>query len=117
MLSPPVGERLMMDYFTNPEAIAPYRMWVLQQLPKRALGELQSQSSVLTEAWGIYYKEGWNWVKIWWVIGVGFFTPSLLFGILWGILKKDVQGAFGIASWWMIGSTILLGVVGTWTLE
>lgn len=63
----------------------------------------------------IYYKEDWNWIKIWWVLALGFFPPSLLFGVLWGILKKDIQGAFGVASWWMTAATILVGVFGTCT--
>ncbi|PVH90880.1 hypothetical protein DM02DRAFT_546931 [Periconia macrospinosa] len=117
-LSPPVGQRLMMDFFTDPDGIEPNVTLVTQQLPKRICGELRSQSFGLVEAWGIYYKEDWDWAKIWWVIAIGFFPPSLLFGILWGILKKDIQGAFGVASWWMTGATILVGIVGTctWTL-
>lgn len=108
----------MMDFFKNPAGIQQGASFVTQQLPKRTYGELQPQSPELTEAWGIYYQEGWDWFKIWGILAIGFFPPSLLFGILWGVLKKDIQGAFGVASWWMTGATILLGVVGTctWTL-
>lgn len=58
------------------------------------------------------------WTKIWWILGIGFFPPSLLFAILWGILKQDIQGVFGVASWWMAGATIVVGIVGTstWTM-
>jgi hypothetical protein len=108
----------MMDFFTDPDGIARDATLVLQQLPKKAGGELQAQSIESKEAWGIYYKEGWNWTKIWCILSFGFFPPSLLFGILWGVLRKDVQGSFGVASWWMTGATIFIGVVGTctWTL-
>jgi len=107
----------MMDFFTDPDGVRLDATLVVRQLPKRACGELQFQSE-LTEAWGIYYKEDWDWAKIWWILALGFFPPSLLFGILWGIMKKDIQGAFGVASWWMTGATILVGIVGTcsWTL-
>jgi hypothetical protein len=107
----------MMDFFTDPNGIASDTILVLQQLPKKAYRELRPQSFKLTEAWGIYYKGDWDWVKVWWVLAVGFFHPGLLFGILWGILKKDIQGVFGVASWWMTGATILIGIVGTcsWT--
>ncbi|KAL3962979.1 hypothetical protein ACCO45_004502 [Purpureocillium lilacinum] len=73
--------------------------------------------SEVVEAWGIYYQEDWDWAKIWWILGAGFFPPSLLFGILWGILKQDIQGAFGVASWWMAGATVVVGIAGTsiWT--
>jgi hypothetical protein len=104
----------MMDFFTHPDGIKRDATFVLQQLPKRTC-ELQSSFEV-TEAWGIYYREDWDWLKICWVLAIGFFIPSLLFGLLWGILKKDIQGSFAVASWWMVGATILLGIVGTCTL-
>jgi hypothetical protein len=108
----------MMDFFTNPNDIAANVTLVLQQLPKRTCGELRPQSFELIEGWGIFYKEGWDWAKVWWVLFIFFFQASMLFAILWGILKKDLQGAFGVASWWMTGGTILVGIVGTysWTL-
>ncbi|EYB24217.1 hypothetical protein FG05_10632 [Fusarium graminearum] len=113
--SPPIGPRLMMDFFTNPEEIGPNSTLVLRQLPKWTLGNLQSQCTEVEEMWGIYYKEDWDWSKIWWILGLGFFPPSLLFGVLWGILQQDIQGAFGVASWWMAGATIVVGIVGTST--
>ncbi|SPJ89725.1 uncharacterized protein FTOL_13086 [Fusarium torulosum] len=112
-LSPPIGPRLMMDLFNKPEDIEPNSELVLRQLPKWLGGKLPSQCVETKEAWGIYYKEDWDWTKVWWILGLGFFPPSLLFGILWGILKQDIQGAFGVASWWMTGATIVLGIVGT----
>ncbi|EXL39037.1 hypothetical protein FOCG_18340 [Fusarium oxysporum f. sp. radicis-lycopersici 26381] len=113
--SPPIGPRLMMDFFTNPEEIEPNSALVLRQLPKWTCGNLQSQCSEVKELWGIYYKEDWDWAKVWWILGLGFFPPSLLFSVLWGILQQDIQGAFGVASWWMAGATIVVGIVGTST--
>ncbi|KAF4428917.1 carbohydrate-binding module family 21 [Fusarium austroafricanum] len=100
-LSPPIGPRLLMDFFTNPENINPDSVMYTD----------------IKELWGIYYKEDWDWPKIWAILGLGFFPPSLSFAILWGILQKDIQGAFGVASWWMAGATIVVGLVGTstWT--
>ncbi|KAB8236421.1 uncharacterized protein BDW43DRAFT_239171 [Aspergillus alliaceus] len=78
-LSPPFGPRMMMDLFTYPNCIKPSTTLVVQQLPKRTCGELQSEYIEMKEAWGIYYKEDWDWTKIWWILGVGFFPPSLIF--------------------------------------
>ncbi|PKX88609.1 uncharacterized protein P174DRAFT_473351 [Aspergillus novofumigatus IBT 16806] len=116
-LSPPVGPRMMMDLFTNADHIKPNTTLIMDQLPKRTCGQLKSEYSELKEAWGILYKEDWHWAKIWWILAVGFFPPSLLFGIVWGTLKRDIQGAFGIAGWWMTGAMILIGIVGsrTWS--
>ncbi|KAF4234051.1 hypothetical protein CNMCM6457_004200 [Aspergillus fumigatiaffinis] len=112
-LSPPVGPQLMVSLFNDPDSIQSGAALIMQQLPKRLNGKLYSPCFEQEEAWGIYYEEGWNWAKIWLFLAIGFFLPSLVFGVLWGILKRDVQGAFGIASWWMTGATIILGVIGT----
>jgi hypothetical protein len=103
----------MMSLFNDPDSIQSGAALIMQQLPKRLNGKLCSPSFEQAEAWGIYYEEGWNWARIWLFLAIGFFLPSLVFGVLWGVLKRDVQGAFGIASWWMTGATIILGVIGT----
>ncbi|KAL3248143.1 hypothetical protein ABHI18_012138 [Aspergillus niger] len=115
-LSPPIGPRLMMDFFMHPDYIAPNSTLIVQQLPKRACGKLQSEYLSPTEAWGIFYKEDWNWAKIWWILALGFFPPSLLFGVLWTVFKQDISGAFGVASWWMAGASIIVGIVGTYDM-
>ncbi|KAL7662261.1 hypothetical protein ACMYSQ_001606 [Aspergillus niger] len=115
-LSPPISPRLMMDFFMHPDYIAPNSTLIVQQLPKRACGKLQSEYLSPTEAWGIFYKEDWNWTKIWWILALGFFPPSLLFGVLWTVFKQDISGAFGVASWWMAGASIIVGIVGTYDM-
>ncbi|CAG7937924.1 unnamed protein product [Penicillium olsonii] len=89
--------------------------WILQQLPKKMGAQLDLNKADMSQAWGIFYREDWDWMRIWIVLGIAFFPPSLLFGILWGILRQDIQGAFGVASWWMAGATIAIGIVGTCT--
>lgn len=102
----------MMDYFTDPDGIDPDLTFVLNQLPKRASGELETHPDNLVDAWGIYFREGWDWTRICWILGSVFFLPSLLFGVLWAVLKNDIQGGFGVAAWWVPVSAVFLGVVG-----
>lgn len=105
----------MMDFFNNVDDISEDVAFVLYQLPKKTQGELKAQFSELSEAWGIQFVEGWHWTKIWWILALVFFLPSLLFLTLWAILKKDIQGGAGIASWWVTGATIVVGLVGTYS--
>jgi hypothetical protein len=107
-----------MDMFTDPDSIQKGSTFVVDQFPKRTCGELSSNCTELVHAWGICYKEDWNFIRIWWVLGIGFFVPSMLFGVLWAVFREDVQGAFGIASWWMTGGTLLIGILGacSWTV-
>lgn len=65
------------------------------------------------EAWGIYFPEGLDWLRIWIVLLVAFSLPSLLFDILWGVLRYDISGCFGVACWWMAGVAIATGIMGT----
>ncbi|OJJ73095.1 hypothetical protein ASPBRDRAFT_194062 [Aspergillus brasiliensis CBS 101740] len=115
-LSPPIGPQLMMDFFMHPEYISPNSTFIIQQLPKRACGKLHGEYRSLTEAWGIYYKEDWNWAKIWWILAFGFFPPGLLFGVLWAVYKQDISGGFGVASWWMAGASIIVGILSTYDM-
>ncbi|KAF2091365.1 hypothetical protein K490DRAFT_60808 [Saccharata proteae CBS 121410] len=107
-LSLPIGPMLFMHLFQCPTAVPKDSAWIWDQLSKRACGQLVGHPTQPEEAWGIYYKEGWNWFKVWVVLGLGFFPPSILFDILWAVPNHDIQGAFGVASWWMTGATILL---------
>jgi hypothetical protein len=104
----------MMDFFEDPDSRRPGSDLVMQQLPKKLDTGLTSDGIEITEAWGIFYREEWNWRRIWGILGLAFFPPSLLFGVLWAILRKDIQDAFGVASWWMTGATILLGIIGSY---
>ncbi|KAF2660986.1 hypothetical protein K491DRAFT_504801 [Lophiostoma macrostomum CBS 122681] len=115
--SPPIGPQLMMDRFTHPDEIQPDDRWIIDQLPKRAKGKLEraTTSSELQEAWGIYFKESLDLVKIWIIVAVGFVLPSLLFGVLWGHLRNDIQGAFGVASVWITCGTVFMGLFASYT--
>lgn len=110
-ISPPVGPNLMMDCFTHPETISKDNQWIFNQLPKRTRGKLKTNpsSSRRQDAWGIHFDEGWDLVKIWLILMIGFIIPSLVFGIVWSRVMKDVQGAFGIASVWITCGTVFLG--------
>lgn len=103
----------MMDFFNDPNSRAPGSDLVIQQLPKKMDSELTSDGIEAMTAWGIFYRESLDWKRIWAALGLAFFLPSLLYGILWGILKKDIQGAFGVAAWWMTGATVVVGMMGT----
>jgi hypothetical protein len=107
----------MMDRFTHPEDINPDHKWIVEQLPKKTKGKLDCAiaSPELQEAWGIYFKESLDLVKIWMIVAVGFVLPSLLFGVLWGHLKNDIQGAFGVASVWITCGTVFMGMFATYT--
>ncbi|KAJ6266445.1 hypothetical protein PSV08DRAFT_230177 [Bipolaris maydis] len=107
---PPVLSQDLMHMLSSPQCIHEDETWVLDQLPKRTAGELRACVGKPAEGWGIYYKEGTDYNMIAFAV---FLLGSLLFGILWAVLKKDIQGAFGVSSYVMTGVPILLTWMAT----
>lgn len=93
---------------TSPNCIHEDQTFVLEQLPKRTNGELRGSTTQPVEGWGIYYEEGWNIDLILGIVLVVFLLASLLFGILWSCLRLDIQGAFGVSSYMVTASGILI---------
>lgn len=69
--------------------------WCLNRLPKKLDQRLEKEGMY---GWGIYIVEGPNWHLISVLVAVGFSTTGLI-GVLWSVLKSDVQGGFAIASY------------------
>jgi hypothetical protein len=107
--SPPFGPNLLMSYFADPSKLTPKGKAVLDQLPKKIGGEFSTSSQPAAVAWGIY-KEDWDWVRIG-IVLFGFALSSGLFGIIWTVVKNDIQGGFTISSWWMTVGASLVSLV------
>src|SRR5687767_14888090 len=57
---PPVLPSKMLHYFQRPGLISEKEMSILNQLPKRNCGKLESTGHAPAEGWGLYYEEKWN---------------------------------------------------------
>lgn len=86
---------------------------MLCSIPKKLEGRLMGQLHAPVFGWGIHFREGWHWNRIWAAMLVLFVLGSLVFAVLWTVFQHDIQGAFGVASWWMSVGTILLGYAAT----
>lgn len=95
----------------HPHLIDDRERSVLNQLPKRIIGELQASGDEAAEGWGLYYEEGLNvFLVINVIVGTSVFA-SLLFGILWTILRSYIQGAWGVSSWIVTTSALVLALL------
>lgn len=100
-----------MHLFSHPECLNDNKQaWILEQFPKKLHGELVGNPEGPVVGWGIYFKEGWNWVRIKTILLV-YVIASLAFGIVWTVRRDDVQGAFGIAGYLASTATVFLGYV------
>ncbi|XP_014557166.1 hypothetical protein COCVIDRAFT_69160, partial [Bipolaris victoriae FI3] len=110
---PPVLSQDLMHMLSSPQCIHEDETWVLDQLPKRTAGELQACVGKPAEGWGIYYKEGIDFDMIIGVVFAVFLLGSLLFGILWTVLKRDIQGAFGVSAYVVTAISVFVTWVAT----
>ncbi|KAF2440283.1 hypothetical protein P171DRAFT_367811 [Karstenula rhodostoma CBS 690.94] len=96
--------------FNDPSCVNENDTWILDQLPRRTVGELHGKAGKPAEGWGIYYQESLNWRLITLIMVVVFGLVSV-FGILWAYYKQDIQGAFGVSSYVFAACGIFLSLV------
>ena len=54
---------------------------MFERLPKRTKGALAGKSDRRARGWGIFYEEGWDALKIAWLVFLVVFYGSFLFGV------------------------------------
>lgn len=95
---PPIGSTYLKHWLQDPHGVPAERKSTRNQLPKK-FGQLRLSPSSMATGWGIHFQEGFCWRSR------GVFTmmlpipASLLFGVFYSTLNKDVQGGFGVATY------------------
>ncbi|KAL8804222.1 MAG: hypothetical protein Q9182_002676 [Xanthomendoza sp. 2 TL-2023] len=110
-LLPPVGENLMTHLFHHPheanEMAITYR-----RSPKKRKAKLEvCPQSGTNVGWGIHLVEGWAITKIWILALAVFLASSLIFAIAWALLEHDLQGAFGVSTYFVAVATLGIGTI------
>lgn len=110
---PPLPPNLLAHALSHPHTIEDGQTLALNQFPKKLHQRLAAKLDREAVGWGIYIREGLDWNKIWALMIGAFVAGSLIFGVLWTVLEHDIQGAFGVASWWLTMCTVVLGYFAT----
>jgi hypothetical protein len=111
-VAPPIGPRKLTHCLLSPQCIKPEQESVLAQLPKRVglHGELKATPQDEVIGWGLHFEEGWHWPTIWFVFSL-FVLFSLLFGVIWSVMRKDIQGGFAVAAFVLTSCSLLGGFI------
>ena len=111
---PPIGPNHLTHMFLHPQCNPPLSEWVLNQIPKRLAGQLMAVSgSKPVQGWGLVFEEEWNMHRIYQICVIVFVASSLLFAVLWTVLKRDIQGAFGVSAYWLALFFVVAGYYAT----
>ncbi|KAK6437956.1 hypothetical protein LTR95_005846 [Oleoguttula sp. CCFEE 5521] len=98
---PPIGKNQLRHLYDHPEDADDQPVCFIR-VPRKLHERLVAAPAVgSSEGWGICFIEGISWPKVcgFGLVGV---VLSTAFGVLWTVLKDDVQGGFGVASF-MLG--------------
>lgn len=108
---PAIGHNRLTHYLLHPEAIDAKQSSMLYQIPKRMGGPLKPPPDKEMIGWGLHLQEGWHWNTIWILLAMVAF-PSLLFGIVWSVAQKDIQGGFTISGYMISLGSLGVGYLG-----
>ncbi|KAL8853324.1 MAG: hypothetical protein Q9221_001800 [Calogaya cf. arnoldii] len=109
---PPIGPNHMMHLYHHPED-AEVEATCMDKIPKKLREKLRLCPNQGTRlGWGIYFVEGLNWLMIW-ILGSTGLVLSILFGVIWTLLKDDMQGGFGVAACMMMSFGFTVGILQT----
>ncbi|KAK2771125.1 hypothetical protein CKAH01_14489 [Colletotrichum kahawae] len=107
-----MGPNYMAHSFQDPSHIDPLQRLVVRCIPMKMHTALRAQPDDLGLGWGIYFEESWHFKTISIVLSVLMLITSIVFGVTWSVVKSDIQGRFGVASYWATAATFILMVFG-----
>ncbi|KAH7239676.1 hypothetical protein B0J15DRAFT_553636 [Fusarium solani] len=106
---PALGPRELLHYFKKPHDFEIPQRSYLNQIPKRACGQLRAAQDQAELGWGLHFEEGWHWKTIYFIMVALVAVPAMVFGIVWSIVKEDIQSAFAISGVWISLGPLMLG--------
>jgi hypothetical protein len=112
---PPIGATHMMHLFTQCSAAPRDTSFYFPHIPRRKEQALSFRPDLIegNTGWGLHFVEGLNSSLAVTVMFAVSLILGVVFAVCWSIWRKDVQGAFGVASY--VTSVITLAVM-TWQM-
>lgn len=107
---PPIGKNQMKHLYDHPDHAGELAV-CFARVPRK-LHERLFYKSVAdrNEGWGVCFFEGVSWSRVC-LFGLVGVTACTVFGVTWTVLKDDVQGGFGVASYMLAVLVLALGAL------
>lgn len=107
---PPIGKNQMKHLYDHPDHADNIPV-CFARVPRKLHERLFYKSLAdRNEGWGVCFIEGVSWSRgcLFGLVGV---MASTMFGVAWTVLKDDIQGGFGVASYMLAVLVLGLGAL------
>jgi hypothetical protein len=102
---PPIGKNQMRHLYDHPDHADDLPV-CYSRVPRKLRERLAAAPGLgRSEGWGICFIEGVSWPRVC-ALGLAGVLASTIFGVVWTVVQKDIQGGFGVASY-MLGVLVL----------
>lgn len=111
----PIPENVILHYLkcNNPTSTL---YWMKRVPRKRKTSILDNPMAPAALGWGIHIDEGPNYKVIFFINFVALIISGII-AVVWSLMKKDFQGAFGFASWFISSVNALMLTLMYWLNE
>jgi hypothetical protein len=112
---PPIASNSMVHLYAQPSHASPDSHRLYRRIPKKLRVKLLSPSGSEYEqvvGWGILIIEGFHW-EAFFLYSLSAFLACLLCGVVYAVLRDDIQGGFAIAGFMLAFSTFCGGLLHT----
>jgi hypothetical protein len=102
---PPIGKNQMRHLYDHPDHADDLPV-CYSRVPRKLRERLSAAPGIgRSDGWGICFIEGVSWPRVC-ALGLAGVLASTIFGVVWTVVQKDIQGGFGVASY-MLGVLVL----------
>ena len=108
--TPPIGQNMLMHLYEHPEHAGGLPD-CFGKVPKKLRHKLMAcPNRGSSKGWGLCFSEGLSWLKLLLCCFFGI-ALSAAFGIVWSVVRSDVEGGFGVSCFMLASFAFVVTLV------